>query len=465
MSASIISKKPSVKNIIAWVLTIGLPILIMLIPANDVLTTQFKGFLALTLAAILFFVFEQVNTTAIALALPIAYTLILKVPAEQVLYPWTMSIPWMLVGGFLLANILQRIGLLDRIAYKCILLTGASYNGIIWGLALAGLILFIMMPDNTMIPLAALAFGICKALNLPKGREAAGITLAAAIAALIPVQFLFNPSVFFLVGIGQAATGPLTITWLDYIKYNWVLLLEYFALFFAITKLFKPKMPINGKDFFQEAYDKLGRISGDEKRALVVVALLLAFLLTANLHKIDVMWGFAFIPLLMYLPGLKVATADDLKDINWGMVVFTVGCLTIGTTGGALGLGQIASSLVLPLIEGKSITFFLGLLYVAYFLLNFLLTPNAMISAFTLPLAEIAMQIGLNPMALYIFSLCAFDQVILPYEYVLYLIFFSFGMIYTKDFAKFMGVKMVINIIFVFALLIPWWKFTGFLYL
>lgn len=69
---------------------------------------------------------------------------------------------------------------------------------------------------------------------------------------------------------------------------------ETFALFFAITKRFKPKMPINGKDFFQEAYDKLGRISGDGKRALVIVALILAFLLTANLHKIDVMWGFAF---------------------------------------------------------------------------------------------------------------------------------------------------------------------------
>lgn len=147
------------------------------------------------------------------------------------------------------------------------------------------------------------------------------------------------------------------------------------------------------------------------------------------------------------------------------MVIFTVGCLSIGTTGGALGLGQIAASLILPVIEGKSLVFFLGVLYAVYFILNFLLTPNAMIAAFTLPLAQISMQIGLNPRALYFFIENATDQILLPYEIVLYLIFFGFGMVQTKDFAKFMGVKAIINVIFVFALLIPWWKFTGFLYL
>lgn len=429
------------------------------------MTTQFKWFLALTLAAIITFVFEQINTTAVALALPIMYVLILKVPAAQVLFPWTMAIPWMLVGGFLLAGILERIGLLKRVAYKCILLTGASYTGIIWGIGLAGLVLYIIKPGGVLVPMAALAYGICKALDLPKGRETAGITMAAAVAAITPRMFLFNSNFFLYAGIGQAATGPLSISWLEYIQYNWVLLLQYLLLFFVISKMFKPQKPIDGKDFFQMEYDKLGSISGDEKRALIVVVILLAFLLSGDLHKIDIMWGAAVIPLLMYLPGLKIGTAEDIKNINWGMVIFTVGCLSIGTTGGALGLGQIAASLILPVIEGKSLVFFLGVLYAVYFILNFLLTPNAMIAAFTLPLAQISMQIGLNPRALYFFIENATDQILLPYEIVLYLIFFGFGMVQTKDFAKFMGVKAIINVIFVFALLIPWWKFTGFLYL
>lgn len=465
MATQVQNNKPSAKNIIAWIMTIGLPVAILLIPNNAVLTFQFKWFLALTLAAILVFVFEQVNITAVAIALPVSYILILKVPAAQVLFPWTMSIPWMIVGGFLLAAILLRIGLLNRIAYKCILLTGASYNGIIWGIGLAGIVLFVMMPSSAIIPLAALAYGICNALHLTKGRESAGITLAAMVAAIAPGSFLFNPGIFVYAGLGQAATGPLTLNWIQFFIQNWVMLPQYLLLLFIITKIFKPQKPINGKEFFQNEYDQLGPLSIEEKRALIVVFFLLIFLLTANQHKIDIIWGFAVIPLLMFLPGLKVAQPEDISNINWGMVVFTVSCLSIGTTGGALGLGQVASSLILPMIEGKSITFFLGVLYVIFVLLNFLLTPNAMMAAFTLPLAEIAMQIGLNPMALYLLIAAASDQIILPYEHVLYLIFFSFGMIHTKDFAKFMGIKMAVNAIFIFALNIPWWKFTGFLYL
>ena len=62
MAASLQKQKYATKNIIAWILTIGLPVLILLLPGNEVMTGQFKGFLALTLAAILVFVFEQVNT-------------------------------------------------------------------------------------------------------------------------------------------------------------------------------------------------------------------------------------------------------------------------------------------------------------------------------------------------------------------------------------------------------------------
>lgn len=88
------------KLIIGWIVTILLPCLVMLLPVNEVMTVQLKLYLAITLVAVLFFVFEQVNSTVVALLLPIAYVLILQAPAEAVYKPWSMSILWMLVGGF-----------------------------------------------------------------------------------------------------------------------------------------------------------------------------------------------------------------------------------------------------------------------------------------------------------------------------------------------------------------------------
>ena len=153
------------KLLIYWLVTIILPCLVLLLPVNEIMTADLKVFLSITLAAILFFIFEQVNGTVVTILLPIAYVLILGVPAEVAYKPWSMSILWMLIGGFLLANLMEKVGLLRRIAYKCILLTGASYKGIIWGIALAGAIIFLLIPnDNAAVPIAALAYGICLSL-------------------------------------------------------------------------------------------------------------------------------------------------------------------------------------------------------------------------------------------------------------------------------------------------------------
>ena len=58
----------------------------------------------------------------------------------------------------------------------------------------------------------------------------------------------------------------------------------------------------------------------------------------------------------------------------------------------------------------------------------------------------------------------SYDQIVFPYEYAKYLMFFAFGVISMGDFMKFGIVKTIVHIIVAFAILIPWWMFTGFLY-
>lgn len=128
-----------------------------------------------------------------------------------------------------------------------------------------------------------------------------------------------------------------------------------------------------------------------------------------------------------------------------------------------MGFGDLISQAIVPIIGGKSYTFVLFLVYIGYFVLNFIMTPMAITVTFTLPLAQVAMDIGMNPVALYILMGNASDQILLPYEVVLWLVYFSFGMIHMKDFIKFMSVKTVINMLFMFLFMIPWWKISGFL--
>ena len=450
-------------NAVKWAVTLGFPIVLLLIPCNDVYTLSMKLFLALTLAAILMFAFENLNQTVVSLLLPFLYVVLQIAPANVALSPWTQTVPWMMISGLILANVLQSIGLLKRVAYKCIVLTGASYTGIILGIGITGLVLNLMTPSQALVPLATLAYGICMALDYKKSPQAAGIMLAAAMASQIPTNFLLNPNVLIIYGIGGEVAGFNSTTWPLYLFHNWPNFVYYVVLLLVIARIFRPKERLNRKAYFVEEYQKLGKMSKDEKKGLVVCAVLFLLLLTQSLHKVDAAYVFILTPLLAFIPGINIGKADDIRKANFPFIIFVVACMSIGSVAASLGFGTLVSNTVMPMLTGKSVTLILGLVWLLVVLVNFLLTPLAIQSTFTVPLTQIALSVGINPEAMWMTILHGSDQIILPYEYPLYMLFFSYGLMSMKDFSKFFSVKMVINLLFLLLFFIPYWNLIGFL--
>jgi hypothetical protein len=101
------------------------------------------------------------------------------------------------------------------------------------------------------------------------------------------------------------------------------------------------------------------------------------------------------------------------------------------------------------MMEASGSMFTLVLVWVLSVVSNFIMTPLAIWAAFTAPLAEIALSVDINPFSFYYVINMATNQIILPYEYALVLIYFSFGLIRLQDFVKFFSIKMVFNIIFI----------------
>ena len=81
----------------------------------------------------------------------------------------------------------------------------------------------------------------------------------------------------------------------------------------------------------------------------------------------------------------------------------------------------------------------------------------------TVPLCQIALDIGMNirPVC-YALVMCS-EAIILPYEYVPYLIVYSFGMISMGDFVKLNVMRCVLYFIGFLALLLPYWMLIGIL--
>ena len=121
------------KRTLFWAITFILPLLVLLIPTNDVFTQQQKMFLAITAWTILMFAFELVDNYIPCVIMPFLFIMTGVAPWELAFSGWYKSIPWQVIGIFLLVNALQRNGLLQRIAYFCILKTTCTYKGILWG--------------------------------------------------------------------------------------------------------------------------------------------------------------------------------------------------------------------------------------------------------------------------------------------------------------------------------------------
>ncbi len=456
-----LNQKYSWKQIAAWVLTIGLPIMILMIPENEYLNGQMKIYLAISIGAIVTFVFENINMTAVSVLLPFLYIIFAKVPAPSALGAWLSPIPWFMLGGMLLAAVLERIGLLKRIAYKIVLSLGATYKGIIWGMGIAGLILYLFLPGNTVVPMAALAYGVCKALGLTQGKASAGITLSAGVAAIVPHFFIYNSDFATIEGLITGLTGPLNVSYIQYIFENLAAVPMYFLLLYLITVIFKPEVTLNSKKYFENEYQKMGSMSQDEKKAIGVCLILLILVLTTNIHHVSAMYCFTIVPIMLYFPFVNVAEPDDFKRINYPLLLFVAACLSIGNSATGVGMGELLEKIFTPIVQGQSImTVFLGT-YVGATLMNFLMTPMAIMAAFSMPLTQIFMVIGVEPTAFVYFFIHSLSAIVLPYEVALWLIFYSFGMISMRDFTKYMIVISVVDFVWVFAIMLPYWKLVG----
>ena len=92
---------------------------------------------------------------------------------------------------------------------------------------------------------------------------------------------------------------------------------------------------------------------------------------------------------------------------------------------------------------------------------NMAMTPLALASAFTEPMIQLALNLGLSPYGIVYVFIIACYQLFFPYEITNALLMFSFGMISMKDTIKFFTVKMIISIIFVVVFVIPYFKLLG----
>lgn len=453
------------KKIIHWLVAIGVPLLILLVPTTESFTPTIKWFFALTIWAIYSMATDIISSNFVAAILPVLYVLFKVGTPAQAFAPWTTTVIWTSFGGIIIASILMTSGLARRIAYFAILKTGGSFTGVLIGIMLAGVIINPFVPSvmGKMAMIVPIGIAICEALDLkPKSRGATAVMMAAFLSIATPrIGYLTGDGgIPMMMGIVADITKQ-PVTWTQYAFHNLFFSLVFSAVSIAIVIfMLKPEKEIQSKDVIREKYQELGLMTNSEKKVVVLLIIAIIALITDSIHKIDAAWVFMLVGLVCFLPGIELMNEEKLGKLNYKILLFVAGCMSIGTVATASGAGKWMAGILFPFLAGSPLyttvaTWFFGVA------INFFLTPMAAIASFTAPITEVCVQAGINPLPVIYAFLQGLDQYLLPYEFAGLLFVYSYGYMSMKNMLKVIGPRLVLSGVLIALVAYPYWKLIG----
>lgn len=455
--------KPSIK--LKWFIVFALTILCLVVPEQGIYTFQVKMFLSITVFGLSLAAFELVDMLVISFIMPSLWVLFGVASADVVMSPWLGTTFLLIPGSLFLAATLEDCGLLKRLALHLMGLVKGSYFGLLLSVMIAGIILNVLTVGYAYLIMPALAAGLCMALKGMNKKLGAGLATAVMLGCCTGHTFTYNTGAWAVIlPMASDYISAMDITPANLTLHSWPLFIVCLVILFIVSKWYKPEDDLGDTDFLKEELAAMGKNSYREKMNIGMLALLLIYIFTINIHGMDINLGFAIIPWLVYLPFIKAADSQTLKKMNVPIIFFVAACMAIGNVATSLGLGDVIANLCKGfLAESQSVVAITCVIFGIVFLLNFLMTPMAIWALMTGPVCLLVSSMDLPVVPfLYVLCYCA-EAIILPYEYVPYLLVFSFGMISMKDFIKVNILRSAIFFIGFLVLLLPYWKLIGLL--
>lgn len=443
-----------------WAVCIFIPLVVYLVPVNDIYTESMRAFFVVTLLAILIMAFELLSTMAVSILLPMMYVVFVA-PAATVFSGWTATTPWVCLGAMFLASVLNHTGVLNRISYWCISKCG-SYRMTVYGVLIVGVIISIMTGVMGGLLVYTFAFGIIKGFGLERSNESAVLMFAAIFGTTTAEMFIYKPVFMSLINASAAQYIPgFMIEYLELVIANWPFFFMLVLLLEIYIRMYKANTGGNVKAEFTQKLEKLGPMTLAEKKATVLTVVIVLYMLTSSFTGFPMDYGLMIFPWFAFLPGMNIGTDDDVRGIQYDMIFFVMACMGIGGVAAYAGVATLVSDVFVSTIAPLGNFAAMVVIYLFGIILNFLMTPMAMLAAFLGPVVQIAQNLGINPEGLIYIFYAACDQIILPYEYANYLLAYSFGMMSLKHFLQMSLVKLGIGTIFIFTVMIGWWSIIG----
>lgn len=450
-----------------WIGTFTVLIMIWVTAQSYSLDYKTSMFFVITVFAVLLWCFSLIPDAITGLLLPTLYVVFKVASPNTAFKPWTSTIPWLVLAAMLMSTMLNETGVARRIAIWSIAKFGKTFATILLGITLAGIIITPFIPSviAKIVIFNIIAMGLIETLGYkPKSLEATLLTMAGFfVISTFRLGFATGDSGIIIgLNYAQQVTGQ-TLTWIQYLIHNLPYIFFYTFGSLGVLVLFaKNTKPLTSekRTLLEKKYLDLGKIKDKEKKAFIVMGVALLFMSTESIHKINSAWILVVLSSLFFIPKLGLLNNESLKKVNLLSLLFIVGAMSIGSVASETQAINIIKDFLQPFFKGSNFSI-ITVSYISGILLNFLLTPLAAMSSFTIPLIQLGLENNINPYVMtYIFQV-SLDQYLLPYEFAGLLLVYTSGYISLSTLVKILIVRMFLGLVILLGIAYPWWNILG----
>lgn len=426
---------------------------------------------AVALLLAIFWITEALPIYMTAL-LPIIFFPILEINAlKETTTPYAHPLIFLFLGGFILAEGIQKWGLHRRIALSIIKFIGFKPNNIIAGFMIGSAFLSMWISNTAttlmMLPIGLFVISVYKEMGSGNKKDVNNFTIALLLAiayssSIGGVGTLIGTPPNVLLAAFMNDTYSIDISFAE-----WMLIGVPFVIvslpivFFLLTRFIFPVNKIKSLDeiVFRNEISNLGKITIEEKRILYV------FILTAFLWMIRM-------PVSKYLSGISdsgiaifgafllflIRAGDrkplinwtDVQKIAWGILILFGGGLSLAN---GIKTSGLADWIALSILQSGefSVIFLVFLLTSAIVFLTELTSNIATTAAFLPVIGAVAVGMNSNPLELVIpVTIAASCAFMLPVATAPNAIIFSSGELKIKDMSR---AGILLNFVFIFIVI------------
>lgn len=455
-----------------WALTLLIPFLVYFIPVPlDVVNPKMPLFLAFTVWAVVAWITEILPSVVVATVLTFLYALFVTTP-QNAFGAWLTFLPWISLGALIFAHAMECTGLGKRIALRGMLMMGGSFRATMFGLIVSGLVMALIVPGAGMARLViyvTIGQGLVSALAVdPRSRLSSALMFGCFMAATTPclAYLTAGETPLQMLSVVSAACGR-QMTWMEYFR-----LMTPFGILYCLGCTFlifmvrgKERLPDEQhlRETLTRRLEELGPFKASEAKTLFVMLIGLVGFVTESWHHMNGAYIFCCASMTCFLPGINLANQQTLREINTPFLFFLCGCMSIGFVANAMNVPQWITGAIMPMMQNQSVDVAIMLSYLLCVVLNFLLTPMACLASMGGALTAMATELGLDPYALALTFQYGCDQHIFPYQTGYFLYLFTSGAVCLRYLMPALAVRIVAVAVAIPLLLVPYWKFIGYI--